>query len=98
MIYVIATLNTKPGQAMEVRRAALPLISATLAETGCISYDLNADIGDENRLVFVERWEGREHLEAHFATAHIAAFGAAVKDLLEGQNVEIIEPKNVEVN
>lgn len=97
MIYVIATLDVKPGMVEAVRQASRPLIEATLAETGCISYDLCADVDNENRLVFIERWDGREDLEAHFTTPHMASFGNTVKGLLENERVEIIEPDYVEV-
>lgn len=98
MIYAIATLDTKPGLAPEVKKAALPLIAATLSEMGCVSYDLTADVGNENRLVFIGRWEGRDHLEAHFGTPHMQAFGAAVRDMLSSQKIEIIDPLIIEVN
>jgi quinol monooxygenase YgiN len=97
MIYVIATLKAKAGMAGHIKQAALPLIAATRAEDGCMSYELSADIVDENRLVFVERWESRDQLEAHFTTPHIATFGQAVKELLGSQRVEIIESDTIEV-
>jgi quinol monooxygenase YgiN len=97
MIYVIATLDVKPGKSEQVIRAAGPLIAATRLEQGCLSYDLSADVGNANNLVFVERWEHRDDLEAHFDTGHMAAFSDAVKGLLESERVEIIEPTDVEV-
>jgi quinol monooxygenase YgiN len=97
MIYVIATLDVKPGMEGEVMRATMPLIAATRDEEGCISYEVAADIANPGRLVFVERWESQDDLEAHFAGAYRAAFSDAVRQFVEQERVEIIEPKHVEV-
>ncbi|WP_137154690.1 putative quinol monooxygenase [Rhizobium sp. FKL33] len=98
MIYVIAVLETEPSETARVIAAADPLISATQAEAGCISYELHADVRQPNRLVFVETWESREHLEAHFKTPHIAAFGAAISGAVLKQRLEIVDAADVEVN
>ena len=98
MIYVIAILNVAAGKADLVKQAALPLIKATQAEDGCIDYELHADISNENRLVFVERWESREALEAHFGTPHIAAFSGSVKPYIDNQEIQIVDARHVEIN
>lgn len=98
MIYVIAVLETDPSQTARVIAAAEPLITATQAEAGCISYELHADVRTPSRLVFVETWESREHLEDHFKTPHIAAFGAAISGAVLKQRLEIVDAKNVEVS
>ncbi|MDH6265707.1 quinol monooxygenase YgiN [Rhizobium sp. SG_E_25_P2] len=98
MIYVIAVLETEPSETARVIAAADPLISATQAEAGCISYELHADVRQPNRLVFVETWESRDHLEDHFKTPHIAAFGAAISGAVLKQRLEIVDAADVEVS
>jgi quinol monooxygenase YgiN len=98
MIYVIAWLEAEAEDAERIKAAAAPLIAATRQEDGCIAYDLNEDVGAPGHLVFVEKWESREHLEAHFRTAHIAAFGAAIESVVKHQRLEIIDPKHVEAS
>jgi quinol monooxygenase YgiN len=52
--------------------------AASRDEDGCLDYVASADPAHPGRLVVFERWESDEHLAAHFATPHIAAFRDAV--------------------
>ena len=97
MIYVVAYLKAHPGKAAEVLAAAQPLISATRAEEGCIHYELYQKPGEPEALVFVENWSSRAALQAHFETAHIAAFGNATAGLLAETRVEVVHPEKVEI-
>lgn len=97
MLYVIATLIIKPGSLDAAVAAAKPCIEATREEDGCISYDLNVDVLDETRVVFVERWENRAALEAHFQTPHLKTFREAGGKYLTSSKVEIIEDGKVEI-
>lgn len=96
MIYVIATLNIKPGTAADVFKAAGPCIEATRLEPGCISYDLNQSLTDEDIVVFVERWKSREDLQQHFTRPHMAVWREKGGEFIVGRKVEIIHPEKVE--
>lgn len=96
MIYVVATMNIRPGTKEKVLEAAKPCIEGTRKEAGCISYDLNASLTDPNVLVFVERWETREHLGAHFNAPHLQAWRKASAEFVVSRTVEIITPSGVE--
>jgi len=52
--------------------------TASRAEPGCLDYTVCADPEHPGRVVVFERWAGQEDLVAHFGTAHIAAFRAAI--------------------
>ena len=80
MLFVIATLSLEPGTADAFVAATRNLLQETRKEPGCLSYDLNADVTDATKLVFVERWESRAALDAHFRTPHIAAWRAFGND------------------
>jgi quinol monooxygenase YgiN len=97
MIYVIANLKAHPGKAADVLAAAQPLIAETRAEEGCITYELYQKPGEPETLVFVENWSSREALQAHFETAHIAAFGKVIAELVAESRVEVVHPEKVEV-
>ena len=45
---VVAKIKAKPGCEAEVHRELLQLISPTLAESGCLNYDLHRSIEDDN--------------------------------------------------
>ena len=97
MIYVIATVQLKPGMADAFAGFAAPCIAATRQEAGNISYNLNRREGEADVLVFVEAWESRDHLTAHFATPHMATYREATKDMVAERKIEIIEPATVEL-
>lgn len=96
MIYVVATLTIKSGSMAAVVAAAKPCIEATRRETGCLAYDLHSSITDENTLVFVEKWETREHLTAHSKQPHLAAWREASAPHTVSRVIEIVHPDKVE--
>ena len=96
MIYVIATLTTKPGGLEHLREPARICREATLKEDGCIAYDLHAGIADPRRLVFVEKWETREALTAHSQSAHLTVWREASAPHLVERKIEIVHPEKVE--
>ncbi len=96
MIYLIATLKLKPGSRDTVIEAAKPCIHATRQEPGCIRYDLNLNITDEEEMVFVEQWDTREALSRHFETPHIAAWRAAGGPHILSRTIEVIYPERIE--
>ena len=97
MLFVIATLTIKPGTLDEVVAAATPCLEGTRKEEGCISYDLHVAVDDETKLVFVERWESREALKAHFSAPHLVAWRDAGGKYISGRKIEVIENGTVTV-
>jgi len=96
VIYVIATLTTKPGSIPALRQPAAACIEETLKEDGCIAYELFESLGHPDRLVFVERWATRVALTAHSKTPHLAAWREASAPHLVKREIEIIHPDRVE--
>ena len=96
MIYVVATLNIKPGTKERLLEPARKCIAETRKEKGCISYDLLASITDDDSMVFVERWETREALTAHSKQPHISAWRDASNPHLVSRTIEIVHPEKVE--
>lgn len=95
MIYLIATLKIKPGSLPAILEGVAPCIEGTRKEPGNISYDLHQSVTDENTLVFVERWEDRASLEAHFETPHLIAWREAGEQFFLDRKIEIITPEDV---
>ncbi|KNC48309.1 antibiotic biosynthesis monooxygenase [Thecamonas trahens ATCC 50062] len=82
-VTVVVHIHAKDGQQALVRSELEKLIPITLAEAGCLGYDLHVDNADDKHFVFYETWESEELLEAHSKAPHLAAFGAATKDAVE---------------
>lgn len=96
MIYVIATLTIKPGTLDDLLATVMPFIDATRNEAGCISYDLNQSMTNENQLVFVERWKSRDDLNLHFNAPHMTVWRETGAQYITDRAIEIIDPAEVE--
>lgn len=98
MIYVVATLTVKPEARAELIEAAKACIVETRKEPGNIAYDMFESVTEDNKIVFVERWESADALGPHGKSDHMRAFGrVAVKCFSEPPKIEIITPADVVV-
>ena len=95
MIFVIATARIKPGSIEACLAAAKPCIAETVKENGCISYDVHVSVTDPEKVVFVERWESKAHLQAHTQTEHFKVWRAKGAEFVVGRTVEVITPAEV---
>ncbi len=102
MIYVIATIQVKPGQRDDFLAIFNRNVPNVLAEDGCIAYGPAVDVASglavqpplrENTAVIMEQWESTAHLRAHLKTPHMAAYREEVKDMVESTMVQVLEPK-----
>lgn len=96
MICVIADIRIRPESHEVFFAAARDMLAATRSEDGCIRYNLVQNIEDPEHLTFVEEWESREHLSAHFETAHMAVWRAASAPHLVDRKVKILHVGDVE--
>ena len=81
MLIVLAKAQVGDG-AMEAAKAAIAdMVAASNAEEGCIAYAFTQDVLQPGVLHIVEKWKDEAALSAHFATPHMAAFGAAIAGL-----------------
>jgi quinol monooxygenase YgiN len=77
---ITASILAKTEKRELVKQSLLNLIPPTLAEDGCLNYDLHEDLGDPNRFFFYENWATRQHWLNHNDSAHIAAHRKATED------------------
>jgi quinol monooxygenase YgiN len=81
MLIVLAKAQVGPG-AMEPAMAAIAaMVEASNAEAGCLAYAFTQDLLQPGVIHIVEKWTDEAALAAHFATPHMAAFGAAIAGL-----------------
>lgn len=99
MVHVIARMEIKPGQMDKMLAVLTKLVPLVHAEAGCIRYEvcLDADVGigapaDPQALTIVEAWESKEHLAAHLAQPHMAAFRDEAGPLRAGATVTVLSP------
>ena len=98
MIYLISTAQLKPGMRDKCLAPARVCIEASRKDPGCIAYDLNLSLTDPDRMVFVEVWESRAALDAHFQTAHFRAWRTAIADYVASRKLEVITPARIETS
>lgn len=101
MIHVIAHIQAQPGRRAELLTEFHKLMPEVHAEAGCIEYgpavdavsgiDAQQAFGDDLFTV-IEKWESLDHLKAHLAAPHMAAYRERVKDLLAGVTLRVLEP------
>ena len=75
-ISLVILIETKPGCAHEQVHAFRKLQPLVLAEKGCLHYELNSVVGEENKFLLIEKWASLEDLKAHDQTEHMVAADA----------------------
>lgn len=101
MIHVVAIIAAKPGKRGDILKVFQANVPAVRAENGCIEYvpvidaenasPTQAKCGPDT-FVVIEKWESMDALKAHGASAHMAAYGAKVKELIANRVVHILSP------
>jgi quinol monooxygenase YgiN len=101
MIHVIAIITAKPNKRDAILEAFRANMPAVHAEAGCIEYGPAVDaegvggfqtpFGPDTFLV-IEKWESPDHLKAHAASPHMAAYGARTKDLIASRVIHVLSP------
>ena len=72
-LHVVARIVARPESVALVRTTLHGLLAPTRAEAGCLVYDLMQNLSDPTDFTFYEEWTGGAALDAHAASAHIAA-------------------------
>ena len=101
MIHVIATIEIKPGQRVAFLAQFHRIVPLVKAEAGCLEYGPAIDLASgipaqgvfaENVVVVIEKWASLEALHAHLQAPHMAEYRMAVKELVAGVNLQVLEP------
>jgi quinol monooxygenase YgiN len=90
MIVVTGSATVQRDSIDEARRLSLEHVQRSREEPGCISHAVHVDCENPYRLVFVEQWEDRAALLAHFAVPASRQFIKALSQLL-------VEPSTIEI-
>ena len=101
MIFVIATIEVKPGKRDAFLAEFCKNMPNVHAEKGYIEYGPTVDVATEmkaqiplreNVVTIMEKWESLEALMAHAAAPHMAEYRAKVKDIVVGTSLQILRP------
>lgn len=99
MIHVIAMIHARPGRRDAVLREFRANVAAVHAEPGCIEYAAVVDLQDapsfqaacgDDAFMVIEKWKDRDALQAHAASAHMAAYAQRTADLVASRTIHIL--------
>lgn len=82
MIIIHATFHIDPAKQDVFLQEIQPLIAASRAEDGNISYRLQKDVENENVYTMVEVWQDMQAVTSHNSSEHFTKFTAKAKDFL----------------
>jgi len=84
---IVANIHAEADKTELVKAELLKLIPITLAENGCLQYDLHQDNENPAHFVFYENWQSRELWQTHTSAPHITAFKGATDGCIEDLTV-----------
>lgn len=101
MICVVAAIEVAEGRRDDFLAEFRKIVPAVLNEAGCLEYGPMTDVSTniaaqppvrENVVTVVEKWESLDALEAHLIAPHMLEYRKAVKELVVGATLSILEP------
>ncbi len=101
MIHVLATIQLAPGRRADFLAQFQKLVPQVHAERGCLEYGPAIDVAAPIAAVpsvrgdvvtVVEKWESVQALQDHLAAPHMGRYREAVKDLVVGVEIRVMEP------
>jgi quinol monooxygenase YgiN len=97
MLIVTGSLVARQDSFEELRTHALEHVRRSRKEPGCLSHAVHVDCENPLRLVFIEEWESREALLAHFAVPESRGFVKSARTLaVEASPIGIFEAEPVQ--
>jgi quinol monooxygenase YgiN len=97
MLIVTGSLLARQDSFDELRAQALEHVRRSRGEPGCLSHAVHVDCENPLRLVFIEEWESREALLAHFAVPESRGFVKSGRGLaVEASPITIFEAAPIE--
>lgn len=92
MIVITGAIVVRPEHREEAERLCVEHSVRSRAEPGCLHHAAHRDLENEHRIVFVERWQDRSAVDAHFAVPESGAFVQAVSALAaEPPTMDVLE-------
>jgi quinol monooxygenase YgiN len=95
-IHCVARFLAKSGKVDELVESLCKLIPETLAEEGCIGYDLTREMqysgshGEKWDVCLIEKWKSRADFDLHCAKPYITHFfESTAKNLVEKSDVRL---------
>ncbi len=92
---VVAKIEAKAGAEDYLYQELRHLSTPTLAEVGCINYDLHRALEAKSLFLFIENWTSRDVWEKHMQSEHIKVFESNTSDVIESWELFLLKPDQV---
>jgi quinol monooxygenase YgiN len=101
MIHVIAAIELMAGKRDEFLKKVQQLVPKVKAEKGCLEYGPAIDVLTsikaqmpvrENVVIMIEKWTDLKALEIHLSAPHMLEYREAVKGMVVGTKLQILQP------
>jgi quinol monooxygenase YgiN len=80
---IVAHIVAQAEKVEQLKSVLHDLITPTLQEEGCITYDLHQDDDNPEHFMFYEIWASRELWQQHMSSEHISALSKVTEELIE---------------
>ncbi|MGL5939975.1 MAG: putative quinol monooxygenase [Waterburya sp.] len=81
-VTVTASIVVKSGMEEKFKQEYLPIVTLTLAEEGCLNYNLYQSQTNPSIFWLYENWVSQEILEQHLQMPYIKAIGEKANEFL----------------
>lgn len=96
MIIVTGSVKAQPATLAQLRELSLEHVHRSRTEPGCLLHSVHHDVEDPLTLVFLEHWQDRAALDAHFRVPASSEFAKAAAALsAEPPTIQIYEAEPV---
>lgn len=93
VLVVVAHWQVRPGALDEVLAHVAELRSHTLAEPGCLGYEVHRAVDAPDTLLLLERYRNPAALDAHRQSEHYrTGVAERIMPLLAARRVEVLRP------
>ncbi|MGE0068571.1 MAG: putative quinol monooxygenase [Solirubrobacterales bacterium] len=93
-VFIVAELEFAPGQEEQALALVAELCEQTHAkDDGCLLYGIHRVVGDDLRVLLIEKWRCRDDLDRHLASEHVKEKRSKEAGLFAGPaKVSFLEP------
>ncbi|WAL58952.1 putative quinol monooxygenase [Thermocoleostomius sinensis] len=88
---IIAKLKAKAGAEEHLYQELRRVIPLTIAEAGCITFDLHRSLDDPSLFMIYENWTDRAVWEDHMQTEYIQAFQTNTKEAIDDWDIFLLK-------
>lgn len=90
-VSAVVYVTAKPGQERTLEEVLRALVAPSLAENGCLSYDVQRDVHNRRTFVVTESWADRASFEAHAVSPHMDVYKKAIGPLVEARGANVTQ-------